>query len=64
MLTIIAMMLGEEILEEYQNYRGQNFGVDIEVAMKMTTLEEVDVDLEKDNIQLILEGMTEAVVVD
>ena len=30
----------------------------------MMTLEEVEVDLEKDNIQVILEGMIEAVVVD
>ena len=30
----------------------------------MTTLEEVDVGLEKDSIQVILEGMFKAVVVD
>ena len=36
--------------------------MDIEVAIEMKPLEEVEVDLGKDNIQVILEGMIEAVV--
>ena len=46
-----------------QNYRGQNLEVDIEGIIEMTTLEEEEVGLGKDNIQVILEGMTEIVVV-
>ena len=38
--------------------------MDIGVTIEMKTLEEVEVDLEKDNIQVILEGMIKAVVVD
>ena len=38
--------------------------MDIEVTIEMITLEEVEVDLEKDNIQVTLEGMIKAVVVD
>ena len=37
--------------------------MDIEVIIEMTTLEEVGVGLGKDNILVILEGMTEAVAV-
>ena len=37
--------------------------MDIEVIIEMTTLEEVAVGVGKDNIQVILEGMTEAVPV-
>ena len=38
--------------------------LDIEVTIEMKTLEEVDVGLQKDNIQVILEGMIKAVVGD
>ena len=37
--------------------------MDIEATTEMRTLEEVEVGLGKDNIQVILEGMTEAVAV-
>ena len=37
--------------------------MDIEVIVEMTTLEEVEVGLGKDNIQVILAEMTEVVVV-
>ena len=46
-----------------QNYRGQILEVDIEEILEMTTLEEVEVGLGTDNIQVILEEMTEVVVV-
>ena len=38
--------------------------VDIEAIIEMTALEEVELGLGKDSIQVILEGMIEAVVVD
>ena len=37
--------------------------MDIEVIIEITTLEEVEVGLGKDNIQVTLEGMTEVVSV-
>ena len=64
MLTFIEMTLGKETLKKCKNYRGQNQRCDIEVILEMMTLEEVEVDLEKDNIQVILVVMIEAVVVD
>ena len=36
----------------------------MKVTIAMMTLDEVEVDLEKDNIQVILEGMIGTVVVD
>ena len=36
--------------------------VDIEVTLEMTILEEVEVGLEKDNIQVILEEMSKSIV--
>ena len=36
----------------------------IEATTEMKILEEIEVDLEKDNIHVILEGMIEAVLVD
>ena len=54
MLMPIEMTLGEKILEEHKI---------IEVIIEMTTLEEVEVGLGKDNIQVILEGMTETIAV-
>ena len=41
----------------------RNLEVDIEVIIKTTTLEEVEVGLGKDNIQVILQRMTEAVAI-
>ena len=64
MLTIIEMTLGEEILEECRIIEVKILEVDIEVTIEMKNLEEVELDLGKDNIQVILEGMIEAVVVD
>ena len=45
-----------------QNYRGQNLEVDIEVTLEMTTLEEVELGLEKDSTWVTLDEMREAVV--
>ena len=55
------MTLKETILEECKIIQVKILEVDIEVIIEMTTLEEVG--LGKDNIQVILEGMIEAVVV-
>ena len=38
--------------------------MDIEVTIETMTLEEIEVDLKKDNIPLISEGIIKAVVVD
>ena len=62
-LTIIEMTLGEETLEKPKIIEVKILEVDIEVTIEMKTLEEVEVDLEKDNIQEILEGMIRAIVV-
>ena len=64
MLIIIKMILGEKILGECKIIEVYILELVIEVTIEMTTLEEVKVDLQKDNIQVILEGMSEAVVVD
>ena len=63
-IIIIEMILGEEFIEECKIIEVNILEVDIEVTIEMKTLEEVEVDLEKDNIQVILEGMIEAVAVD
>ena len=64
MLTIIEMTSGEELLQEHKIIEVKVLEVDIEITIKMKTLVEVKVDLEKDNIQVILEGMIKVVVVD
>ena len=46
-----------------QNYKGQILEVGIRGIIETTSLEQVEVDLGKDNYQVILEGMTEVVVV-
>ena len=46
------MILGEKILEECRNIEVRMLEVDIEVALGMTTLEEVKVGLEKDSFQV------------
>ena len=63
MLIPIEMILEETILEECRIIEVRILEVVIEVIIEMTTLEEVEVGLEKDNIQVILEGMAEAVAV-
>ena len=50
MLIIIEMALGEVILGKYQFIEVKSLEVDIEVTMEMKTVEEVEVDLKKDNI--------------
>ena len=62
MLIIIEMTLGKKMLE-CKIIDVKIFEVDIEVTLEMTTLEEVEVGLETDNIQVISEGIIEAVVV-
>ena len=47
-----------------QNYRSQNFRGACRGTIERMTLKEVEVDLEKDNIQVILEGRIKTVVVD
>ena len=62
MLVIKEMTLGEEIWGKCQiiesKFRGK-----YRVTIEMITLEEVEVGLGKDNIQVLLEGMTEVVAV-
>ena len=53
-----------EILEEGKLKEVKILEVNIEVTIEMKILEEVEVDLEKDNIQIILEGMIKAVVIE
>ena len=60
MSIIIEMTLGETIIERCKIIEVKILEVDIEIIIiEMTTLEEVEVGLGKDNIQIILEGMTE-----
>ena len=62
MLIPIEMTLEENILEKHKIIEVKNLEMDIEVIIEMTTLQEVEVSLWKDNIWVILEGMTETVV--
>ena len=64
MFTVIEMTLGEEGLEEHKVIEVKILEVDIQIVIGTTILEEVEVGLGKDNIQVILEGMSKAVVVD
>ena len=63
MSTIIEITLEETILEKHKITEVKILEVDIEGITEMITLEEVEVGLGTDNIQIILEGMTEVVVV-
>ena len=54
MLTPIEMILGETDLEECKIKEVRTLEMEIEVIIEMTTLEEVEVSLGKDNIQVIL----------
>ena len=62
MIKIIEVTLGGEIIEECKIIEVQILEVDIEVAIEMKSLEEVEVGLQKDSIQVILEEMITAVV--
>ena len=62
MIKIIQVTSGQEILEECKITEVKILGVDIEVTIKMKTLERVEVDLEKDSFQVILGEMIKAVV--
>ena len=64
MLIIIESTLGEEILGKCTIMEVSIIEVDIKAIIEMTILEEVEVGLGIDSIQVILEGMIEAVVVD
>ena len=61
MLIIIEMTLGEEILGKHKIIEVSIIEVDVETTIEMITLEEVEVGPGKDNIQVTLEGMMEAV---
>ena len=54
------MILGKEILEEHQITEVRILKVDIEVALKTTIMEEVEVGVGKDSIQITLGEMIEA----
>ena len=62
MLIIIEMILRETILVKCEIIEVNILEVDIEIIIEMTTLKEVEVGLGKVNIQVILEGMPEIVV--
>ena len=64
MFIIIEKILGMVLLEECKIAEVKLLEADIEVTMEMKMLKEVEVGLGKDNIQIILEGMVKAVVVD
>ena len=64
MLTIIEMTSEEKVLEEHKIIEVKILEVEIEVTIETMILEEVEVDLKKGNIQVILEGMIKAVVID
>ena len=52
MVKVTGMILGKKILEECKNTEVKILEVDIEVVLGMIILEEVEVDLEKDSIQV------------
>ena len=61
-LIITEITLDETILERHEITEGKIIEVDTEGIIEMIILEEVGVGLRIDNIQIILEGMIEAVV--
>ena len=63
MLIIMEITLGKEILGKCKIMEVSIIEVDTEAIIEMTTLEEVEVGLEKNGIQVIFEGMIKAVVV-
>ena len=62
MITIIKVTLGEEMIKGHKIIEVKLSEVDIDITIKMKTLKEVEIGLEKDSIQVILEGMIKAVV--
>ena len=62
MIRITEVTLGEEILEECTIIEVRILEVDIEVILGIITLEGVEKDLEKDDILIILEEMSNLVV--
>ena len=63
MSIIIEMTLEETIIETHKITEVKILEVDIEGIIEMTTLEEVEIGLGKNNIQVILAEMTEVAVV-
>ena len=65
MLIIIEMtiIIEKTILEKHKITEVKILQMDIEGIIEMITLEEVEIGLGKDNIQVILAGMTEIVIV-
>ena len=62
MIKITEMILGKQRLEECRITEVRILEVDVEVALAMIILEEVEVGLEKDSIQVALGGMIEVAV--
>ena len=62
MINVIEVILGEEILEEFTIIEVRILEVDIEVTLGMTTLEEIEVGLDKDSIQLVFGEMSKVLV--
>ena len=63
MSILTEITLGKTILEKCKTIEVKIEEVDIEVITEMTTLEEVEVGLWKDNTQVILGEMIEVVIV-
>ena len=61
MIKITEVTLGEKILEKCKIIQVRTLEVDVEVTLEMTTLEEVEVSLEKDSILVTLDEMSKAV---
>ena len=65
MSIIIGMTLGETIIERHKIIEVKLLEKDIGIiVIETTTLEELEVALEKDNVQVILAEMIEVAVVD
>ena len=62
MIKNTEVTLGEEIIEKCKIIEVRILEVDKELMLKTTTLEEIEVGLEKDSTQVILEEMREAVI--
>ena len=62
MLIVNEMTLEETILEKCEITEIKILEVNTEEILEMTILKEVEVDLGKDNIQVILEGLIEIVI--
>ena len=62
MIKITEVILGKEILKECRISEVRILEVDIEVALGMKILEQVEVGLEQDSIQVTVGGMIEVAV--